>query len=160
MKYNPSIDFARNLTWLLRHLNGETLTEIGLDVGHKRGTISKHIAKAAEALVEQAQATLMQEVFPLAAELWRESIKAEIAKAKKGEKVDFALIDRLFKGMSILDRAPQPTQLPITPQIGEGVETLAGYFVQRPVPPRIADRIDADTIDVQPVPEVEEESQK
>lgn len=135
-------NFARNVAWMIRHINGETLAKISRDTGINRNAISRGVREAGEVLVEHAQSKLMEDVFPLVTELWREALKAEIVKAKAGKDVNFALIDRLLKGMDILDRRPPQTELEsaaMTPQLTEGMETLAGFIAHRAPPKRVGE---------------------
>lgn len=140
-KPRPPTNLARNLTWLVRFINGETLTKIAEDTKHNRETVSLGVAAAGEVMVEHAQAVLMQEVFPLVTELYREALKQEIGKVKGGKELDWRLVDRLLKGLQIVDRPfPAESKLPTSPgALPEGVDTLTGFIAQR-APARIADK--------------------
>lgn len=159
----PQTVFARNLSWLVRHINGETLKKIADSTDHDPATISKGVNKASEALVEYAQSKLMSEVFPLVTELYRAAVQKEIEKVKEGKELDWKLVDKLLKGLSIVDR-PQPiaTPLPVQPGGGvEGFDTLTGFIAQRTPPPRIGEKPNAppkqitasedEAIDVEPI---------
>jgi len=162
--------FARNLSWLIRHINGETLTKIAEDTDHSRNTISAGVKAASEQMVEYAQGVLMKDVFPLVTELYREALQAEIKKVKEGKELDWKLVDKLLKGLQIVDRPVPQTNLPIQPgsgQLGEGFDTLAGFVAQRNPPPRIQDRpqpkqiehplVDGDVVESNPVAVEEKE---
>lgn len=127
----------------MRHLNGETLKKIAEDVKHDPETVSKGVNRAAEALVEYGQAKLMQDVFPLVTELYRTAVQAEIVKVKEGKELDWKLIDKLLKGLAIVDRPiATPSQLTDKQQqpLVEGYDTLTGFIASRTPPPRIGDR--------------------
>lgn len=139
MAKTKSIATAVDMAWLMRHINGESMSKLAKDLNKDQDTIKRHLAKAAETLVEQAQVHMMQEVFPLAAELFREAIKLQISRAKEGKDPDMSVAERVMKGMAILDRVPAQS-------IGEGklpevseVETLTGFIATRPAPRRIQD---------------------
>lgn len=159
----PAVTFARNLSWLVRHINGETLKKIADTTEHDPGTVAKGVNKASEALVEYAQSKLMADVFPLVTELYRAAVMKEIEKVKEGKELDWKLVDKLLKGLSIVDR-PQPIASPLPTQPNNGVEgfdTLTGFIAQRTPPPRIGDKSNApakqitasedEAIDVEPI---------
>lgn len=139
------------------------MTKIAKDLGINRKTVHDRIEEASEILVNKAQADLMADVFPLVNELWRESLKAQIIKAKKGEDVDFRLVDRLLKGMHILDRP-----ISSAPEVGvpqpEGFETLTGFIASRPAPKRIGEGPEPakalPTIDVEAIPQEPDDAAK
>lgn len=144
-KISTPVDVARHLSWLLRHINGESVAAIARATEHDPRTIRKGVREASEQLVEYAQSELMKQVFPLTLELYRVALQAEIQRVKDGKEVDWKLIDKLLKGLSIIDRpitdsvltqaAPQPAQLT------DGFDTLTGFMAtKRTTPPRITDK--------------------
>lgn len=144
-------------------MNGDTLSKIAKDTDRHTLTISRGVEEAAEKLVENAQRHLMERVFPLVTELWEQALKAEITKVKDGKELDWKLVDKLTKGMGILER-PAPLPSPLQPQplqLGDGIESLAGFVATRSAPPRIGEGSTqgrtpvTETIDVEPIPQEE-----
>lgn len=131
-------------------MTGKTMAEIAKSAKKSENTVKKYMGKAAAAMVETAQQEVMNEVFPLAKQVFIAALKREIAVAKEGKEPNLALADRIMKGMQILD-----TEIPPVPtdddshNFGE-VQTMAAFIATRQPVKRIGDKVDM-TIDVEPV---------
>ena len=127
---HPSVGAAQGFHWLLRFIRGETIANMAKGDHRAQSTVSKYMRRAANLMVDSAQELVMRELFPLAAELMKESLKSQIEKAKKGEPVDLAMAERIMKAMYVFD-SPQLKDAVQALEEGTEIETLAGFMVQR-----------------------------
>lgn len=100
--------------WLLeRIMGGKTLATIAKEAGRDRDTIQKYMRKAALAVVDAGQALFMQEVYPLALDVYKAKMLNMKKRLEAGEDVPIADIERIMKGLSIFDTPlvahPEPT---------------------------------------------------
>lgn len=120
---------AQGFHWLMRYINGESITKIVNSTGRSRPTIKKYMRKAADLMVDAAQERILQDVFPLVLDVYKAHLLQQLTLAKEGKPMDMTQVERLLKGMYIFD-APQLKDS--LKQLGEGeTETLEGYMVRK-----------------------------
>lgn len=105
---------------------------------HTPQTVQKYMRYASERMIDQGQAELMADVFPLVKKLYRARLLMLIKKAENGEDVSLSEVETLLKGLQIYDRPPQELRPPVVqPNLSElppaEQETLAVFIAQRPV---------------------------
>jgi hypothetical protein len=117
--------------WLMRFISGESIRKIAISVGSNRATVAKYIHKAADALTEAAQEKVLQDLFPLALEVYKEKLQLKLRQLRADKDVDVGDAERIMKGMLVFDR-PQLKDIVTDPMLeGDEVTTLAGLMVKR-----------------------------
>lgn len=130
-RIGPATENALGFTWLMRYMSGESYQTIGASVGRDRKTVAKYVERAADKLTDAAQERILQELFPLAVEVYRAKFKLIIEKLNKGELIETTDAERIMTGMLVFDR-PQAKDRVVDPNLDEyEVKTLAGLMVKR-----------------------------
>src|SRR5258708_2441090 len=106
--FTPSPEFvrARGFAFLLDYINGKSIPQIGRERHADVSTVRKYMRKVAATLIDSAHEKILQDLFPKAVELMSAEMDRQIARAKKGEEVDWAIAERIMKGMFVFD-SPQ-----------------------------------------------------
>lgn len=145
---------ALGFVWFMRFMAGDTITTIARSTGRERHSVARHIKKAAALLADAAQEKVMQELFPLALDLYKVYMEQQLEAAKKGQPVNLEAAERVLKGMFVFDAPQLKEQMAQLPE-GEPQETLAAFFATRRLPPidapqviegkKVEDQIDVET---------------
>lgn len=141
------------LGWLARFMTGDTFKEIAEADGVHPKTVMRNVRKVTDGMVETVQQDLIRDVIPLATQVLKAALKQQLALADAGTLVDTSLVERILKGMYVLEspalrdgpleRAPKgQAQL----GEGEGEEESLSLLLQRrtikqqsPEPPLLPD---------------------
>lgn len=123
----PAIKVAVGRDYLLRYINGTTMSDIARQTGHSLPTVSKYMAAASEELIEKGQKEAHLKLLPLAIHLMEMQLRQSIDRIQKGEQVDDKLADRLLKGLFILDHLPSTT-----PEMADAQEQITAFQITRP----------------------------
>jgi hypothetical protein len=131
-KYAKTVD-PRAMYWLMRRLAGETYVSIARDVGIQRQHVAENVKRAAAKMVDAAQEKVLDELFPVALELYKAKMEQQIADIRSGKPdVSVEIAERILKGMFVLDAPQLKDQVAATPSEAQpSVETLTGLMLQR-----------------------------
>lgn len=151
---NPETVRAAGFQYLLRYLQGHTIAAITREFGVSRPTVTQRMKKAAIGLVDQAQATLLADVFPKMVKLLTAAMDQEIKKAEEGKPIDTALVERLMKGLYVTDAPQLKAELVHQTDADVQVTSLEGYMVKKTIQSKPPEQLPA-SIDVEVVKDAE-----
>jgi len=117
----------------MRRLAGEKYIDIARDVGIQRKHVTQQIKRAAALMVDAAQEKVLDQLIPVALELYEAKMRQQIDDIKSGKSdVSVEIAERILKGMFVLDAPQLKDQVAATPADDQpSVETLTGLMLQR-----------------------------
>jgi hypothetical protein len=130
---------AQGYVWLMKSIQGQTLKDIAKEFKRDLRTVRKSVRTAANELLDEAQASAIKHLIPLAAEVFAAHLKLQIESSRTGVLPDLRAAERLLGALGVFDH-PQLTKLPNAPVSEESEEpsTLEALMIRRkPIQPSL-----------------------